>query len=91
MCRRLLAAARCNTDERRRSEPLREPNRFDVLSTTAIFVTSVFKSLYMPVHRGLPILTIPETLANAPTNRGSTLAALSDERPVLLLFLRQFG
>ena len=35
--------------------------------------------------------SIPEALANAVTQNGTTLAALSEQSPVLLVFLRQFG
>jgi hypothetical protein len=35
--------------------------------------------------------TIPQALANAVTQTGTNLAALSDESPLLLVFLRQFG
>jgi hypothetical protein len=37
------------------------------------------------------ITTIAEALACATTQKGATLAGLSDERPLLLVFLRQFG
>lgn len=35
--------------------------------------------------------TIPEALAKAVAQTGTTLAALSEESPLLLVFLRQFG
>jgi len=35
--------------------------------------------------------TIADALICATTQKGSTLAGLSDERPLLLVFLRQFG
>ena len=35
--------------------------------------------------------TVAEALAHATTQNGTTLAALSDERPLLLVLLRQFG
>jgi hypothetical protein len=34
---------------------------------------------------------IPEALAQYKTQRGTTLAALSEQAPVLLIFLRHFG
>jgi len=35
--------------------------------------------------------TIPEALTQAITQTGATLGSLSDESPLLLVFLRQFG
>ena len=35
--------------------------------------------------------SVADALAHATTQKGTTLAALSDERPLLLVFLRQFG
>jgi len=35
--------------------------------------------------------TVAEALEGAVTQTGTTLAALSDEAPLLLVFLRQFG
>ena len=35
--------------------------------------------------------TIAEALTKAVTQTGTTLAALSDQSPLLLVFLRQFG
>ena len=37
------------------------------------------------------ITTTADALAQATTQKGTTLSALSDERPLLLVFLRQFG
>ena len=37
------------------------------------------------------ITTIADALAHATTQKGNTLSALSDEHPMLLVFLRQFG
>jgi hypothetical protein len=37
------------------------------------------------------LITIPEALTQAVTQTGATLAALSEESPLLLIFLRQFG
>jgi hypothetical protein len=37
------------------------------------------------------ITTIADALACATTQKRTTLAGLSDERPLLLVFLRQFG
>lgn len=34
---------------------------------------------------------ISESLLQNTTQKGTTLAALSDQRPLLLVFLRQFG
>jgi len=36
-------------------------------------------------------LTIPEALAQFATQNGITVAALSEESPLLLIFLRHFG
>lgn len=36
-------------------------------------------------------LTVPTALAEFGTQHGTTLAALSDESPILLIFLRHFG
>jgi hypothetical protein len=38
-----------------------------------------------------PSLSIPEALAQFETQNGITVAALSDESPLLLVFLRHFG
>jgi hypothetical protein len=36
-------------------------------------------------------LTIPDALAQFSTQKGITVAALNDESPLLLIFLRHFG
>ena len=53
-------------------------------------VTSVFKC-FRPMADTPETTTVPEALANAVTQNGTSLAALSEERPILLVFLRQFG
>ena len=42
----------------------------------------------MPEANATPVA---QALANITTQKGVSLAALSDERPLLLVFLRQFG
>jgi len=38
-----------------------------------------------------PIMNISNALANATTQKGVSLAVLSDQQPLLLVFLRHFG
>lgn len=51
----------------------------------------IFKSQQQARQDPLPALSLPEVLSRFMTVKGKSLKELSDEQPVLLIFLRHFG
>ena len=45
----------------------------------------------LPMKQAAETSTIPDALTQHATQKGISLAALSDQSPLLLVFLRQFG